>query len=293
MLGGLVKSVAGLLGVLALATWAGPLHPAADTLAVIRLPLVAAFALAVIWTDWPRVLRWPLAGLCLLVLGQAVAMKLVSPEPGSFVVYQKNLWHGNPQVAALAADILAHGPDVITLQEVSIRNRILLDRLRAEYPYQHLCPFSGWNGLAVLSRHPAVAGGTLCSQDRGLAGLWIAMPEGLVWVLSVHLHWPWPHGQRPQANRLKTLFTGLRGPVVLSGDFNMMPWGSDVRRLAAATGTRRVGPMRPTYWLDLGRVKVPLPIDQVYASGGGRAESRPLIGSDHAGIVARVWLDED
>ncbi|MBV7392717.1 endonuclease/exonuclease/phosphatase family protein [Mameliella sediminis] len=286
--------VAALLTLAALATWGGALHPAADTLAVMRLPLVALAGTAVIWTNWPRRLRWPLAGLALLVLGQAAGLKLTTPEPGAFTVYQKNLWYGNTGYRDVAQDILAQAPDVVTLQEVSRHNDPLLDLLRAEYPHQHRCNSYGW-GVVVLSRHPMMPGQALCSTGRGLSGARVATPDGPVWVLSLHLFWPWPHEQRPQAEQIEALVDGLEGPVILSGDFNMVPWGSDVRRLALATGVERAGPMRPTYWLRLAGwpLAIPLPLDQVWATGGGRAELRPRLGSDHAGVLARVHLDAD
>lgn len=289
-----VKTVAVLLALLALATWAGPLHPAADSLAVIRVPLLVLAALALIWTAWPRALRWPLVGFCLLALGQVAWMKLHAPAPGDFTVYQKNLWYGNRQSEALAREIRSQSPDVVTLQEVSGENRQVLDLLRADYPHQFLCA-DGWWGGAVLSRHPVVAGESLCSAERGLAGVRVSMPRGPVWVLSVHLEWPWPRGQRPQTDRLAPMVDSLEGPVVLAGDFNMMPWGSDVKRLVAATGVRRAGPLLPTFWLKPRgwALSAPLPLDQVYATGGGRAERRPLLGSDHHGVLARVHLDAD
>lgn len=291
---GAVKSVAVGLGLLALATWGGVVHPAADTLAVLRVPLLVLAALAVIWTSWPGGLRWTVAGLCLLALAQVVWMKAQRPDPGAFTVYQKNLWYGNLQHEALAAEIAGLNPDVVTLQEVSRHNDRILDILRGAYPHQHRCTSYGWS-VVVLSRHPLVSGQTLCSSGRGIAGAQVSRPGGPVWVLSVHLKWPWPHGQRPQVDRLETLIDGLTGPVVLSGDFNMMPWGSDVRRLARATGVRRAGPLRPTYWLrqEGWPLSVPLPLDQVWATGGGRIKRRPMIGSDHAGLLARVSLDAD
>ena len=290
----LVKSVAALLSLAALATWAGPLHPAADSLAVLRVPLVASAALALIWSSWPRRVRWPVTGLCMLTLAQVVGLKWQAPDAGDFTVYQKNLWYGNGQAAALSADIIAQAPDVITLQEVSAHNRSLLDRLRRLYPHQHICMSHGW-GVAVLSRHPVVQGSEMCSTGRGLAGVQVASPQGPVWVISVHLLWPWPHDQRQQAERMEQRVAELKGPVVLSGDFNMVPWGSDVRRLVRATGVRRAGPLFPTYHLGPQGwpISVPLPLDHVYATGGGRAGARPLLGSDHVGVLARVHLDVD
>ncbi|WP_417209886.1 endonuclease/exonuclease/phosphatase family protein [Antarctobacter sp.] len=289
-----MKSVAALLCLLALATWAGPLHPAGDTLSVLRVPLLVLAALAVIWTSWPRHLRWPLGGLCLLGLAQVGAMKWQVPAAGEVSVYQKNLWYRNREADVLAADILAQAPDLVTLQELSSHNQHVLNILRPVYPHQHLCTSRGWS-VAVLSRHPVVPGSEMCSNGRGLAGVQVALPQGPVWVLSVHLLWPWPHDQRPQAQRLEQMVAPLQGPIVMAGDFNMMPWGSDVRRLVRATGVRRAGPLSPTYWLNLlgWPFSIPLPLDQAYATGGGTAAVRPLLGSDHAGVLAKVRLDAD
>lgn len=299
VLDGLVKSVAVLLTLAALATWGGALHPAADTLAVGRMPLVALAALAVIWTGWPRWLRWPWAGLGLVVLAQVVVLKLAAPAPGDFTVYQKNLLYRNTAQGPLADDVLAAAPDVVTLQEVTGRNRAILARLEPAFPHRTTCPFYSWSENAVLSRHPVVPGGTLCLPGQGIAGLRLALPDGPVWVLSLHLRWPWPHPQHPQAAALEQVLAGLEGPVVLSGDFNMVPWGHSVTRLTGAAGLRRAGPLRPTYWLAphgwrAGQsLPIPLPLDQVWAPGGGRIETRPLLGSDHAGVLARVRLDAD
>lgn len=291
----LVKSVAALLTLLALATWAGPLHPAADSLAVLRVPLVTLAVLAVIWTNWPRMLRWPLAGLGLIVLGHLVAMKLAAPDPGGVTVYQRNLWFGNDQMDSVAAEIRVLQPDVVTLQEVSEGNRVLLTQLRSDYPYQKFCGFRGWNGMAVLSKYPVVASDSFCTPRRGLAGARVRLPGGPVWVVSVHLGWPWPYEQRAQVDRIEGLVAGLDGTVVLSGDFNMVPWGSNVRRLARAARVRRAGPLRPTYRLKEAGwpLALPLPLDHVWAPGGGRSEVLPPIGSDHAGILAWVHIDED
>tara|TARA_R100000789_G_scaffold34375_4_gene37656 strand:- start:12086 stop:12994 length:909 start_codon:yes stop_codon:yes gene_type:complete len=295
----LLKSVAAVLTLLVLASWAGPLHPAGDTLAVVRAPLLALAALAVIWTSWPRGVRWPLAALALLALGQVVAMKLVAPAPGAFSVYQKNLLYRNAQIPQLSQDILAAAPDVITLQELTGRNGEILDRLAPDYPHRTTCPFYSWSRNAVLSRHPILPGGTLCLSGQGIAGLHLDTPQGPVWVLSLHLRWPFPHGQGAQAAALEQVIAGLEGPMVLSGDFNMVPWGHSVRRLTRAAGLRRAGPLRPTYWLaphgwPAGQVlSIPLPLDQVWSPGGGKAENRPLFGSDHAGVLARVHLDAD
>ena len=88
---------------------------------------------------------------------------------------------------------------------------------------------------------------------------------------------------------VKSVAVGLLGLRAL------FTWGGVVRRLARATGVRRAGPLMPTYWLrqEGWPLSVPLPLDQVWATGGGRIKRRPMIGSDHAGLLARVSLDAD
>ena len=118
-------------------------------------------------------------------------------------------------------------------------------------------------------------------------------------VVFPHMIVPLFVGREKSVKALEEVMAGLEGPVILSGDFNMMPWGHSVRRLTRAADVRRAGPLQPTYWLaphgwPAGQaLPIPLALDQVWAPGGGRAETRPLWGSDHAGVLARVHLDAD
>ncbi|MBV2361382.1 endonuclease/exonuclease/phosphatase family protein [Thalassococcus sp. CAU 1522] len=279
---GLVIIVAALLGGLLAGSFAGALHPAGDSLAVFRLPIAVLFALVVTWSDWPRRLRWPLAALALVPVAQILALKAEAGPEGIVTVYQRNLLFKNTEIEAIAADIAEHLPDVITLQEVSDHNAALLDRLAVSHPHRVFCRFTGWSGMAVLSRYPAET--EICSDGRGLAGLKVTLPEGPVWVLSLHLHWPWPHGQSGQRDALLPVLAGLDAPVILGGDFNMVPWSHNLRAIARTTQTRRAGPLAPTLVIR----GVPLPIDHVLAPGGGRVQVLPRLGSDHLGLLARV-----
>ncbi|MBL4557021.1 MAG: endonuclease/exonuclease/phosphatase family protein [Rhodobacteraceae bacterium] len=96
-------------------------------------------------------------------------------RPGPITVYQRNLWFANPDLAAIAAEIRHRDPDIVLLQEVSDHTVGLLDTLRADWPAQTFCRFSGWSGIAVLSRHPMIAGSAQCSDWRGLAAMQIAL----------------------------------------------------------------------------------------------------------------------
>ena len=281
---GMVSIVAFVLAAAFFGSFAGAFHPLGDSLAVFRLPIATAFALWVIWSSWPAWLRWSIALLCLAAMTQIVAQKYVSHPEGPVTIYQKNLLFQNDQVAALAADIRATRPDVVTLQELTSRNAPLVRDLRAEYPHQASCALVDWARLAILSLWPVE--GEICLEGQGIVGIQVASPQGTFWVFSLHGAWPWPHEQASQMARILPVFEDLEEPVVIAGDFNMVPWSFALRSIADSTGTTRAGPLFSTFT----KMGAPLPIDHVYAPGGGQASPRPLLGSDHSGVLAKVFV---
>lgn len=279
----LVISVSVLLGLMLLAGYTGRFFAFGDSWAVWRVPLTVLFALVVIWADWPAVVRWPLALVAIAVLVQTVWLRVPPATPGPITVYQKNLLFRNADPQGVVDDILARAPDIVTLQEVSPQNQPILAQLRAAYPTQIYCDYVSVGGVAVLARWPAT-GQSLCLKGQGMTALQVQAPQGALWIASVHLHWPWPFGQHPQAKAHGAELAALDGPVILAGDFNMVPWGWSVRSLIRAAGAKRVGGLQPTFF----KRGVPLPIDHVAAPGGGSFEVLPKLGSDHLGVLARV-----
>ena len=198
------------------------------------------------------------------------------------------LYHANSP-KRIIRDIRALQPDFITLQEVLGENRDMYFNLSRDMAAANLCKFSVVGDVAVLSRWPLVEGSQHCLGNLGAAAMQVATPDGPVWVIAVHLHWPFPHGQAAQVDLLAKEMEFLDGPVVLAGDFNMVPWSHTVARLETASGTKRAGPAIGTY--DLIGPSVVLPIDHVLVpSGRGTLESRPLLGSDHLGLLLRFDL---
>lgn len=280
----MVSIVAGVLAAGFFGGFAGAWHPAGDSLAVFRIPMAVVFALWVIWSPWWAWLRWGVAVICLAAMLQVVAQKYVSHPAGPIRVYQKNLQFENDEVAAIAADIRAAGPDIVALQELTSRNADLVRDLRAEYPYQASCALVAWARVAILSRWPIE--GEICVENQALVGIQVAAPDGMFWAFSLHAFWPWPHGQADQFERILPVLAGLDEPMVVAGDFNMVPWSHALRSFAATTRTHRAGPLFATFT----KLGAPLPIVHVYAPGGGRSTARPLLGSDHHGLLAEVFV---
>lgn len=284
----------------ALGRFAAPL----DALAVLRVPVaVATLGLAaLLGGPWRMV-----AGLfAIAMLASWAGPRALPGVPGPITLYSKNVWFANDRLDALAGDIRASGADIVTLQEVSVTNSPLMARLEPDFPARHTCPFSTWGGLAVLSAWPATGAAPVCSARRGLAALQVASPDGPLWIVSIHLRWPWPARDGWALSReLAREIDALEGPKIVAGDFNTMPWAFATRSIARAAGGRVVGPHRASLvidargWLVRGDVTtglrqaragfghVPVPIDHVVAAGG-RVETRPRFGSDHLGLVARV-----
>ncbi len=279
------------------ATFLGALHPAFDSLAVFRGVFAAATGICAL----TLALLGRVRGAALAAILPLVALLSLAPHwfgnraaPDGLVLYQKNLWYKNPVTRDVIADIRAVAPDVVTLQEVARRNETLLEDLSDAYPTQFRCPFYRVVGdVAILSRWPMVPGSELCEERRGLGAITVETPQGLVTVVAVHFHWPWPHAQPFQAEDLEPALRALAArdaPMIIGGDFNMVRWSWTLGRLAEVSGTEPLGASLPTYtrkpWMPVG-----LAIDSVFATGGtGNTGLRPLFRSDHKGVVAQVAL---
>ncbi|MGR3493413.1 MAG: endonuclease/exonuclease/phosphatase family protein, partial [Shimia sp.] len=165
-------------------SYLGALHPAFDSLTVLRLPLAAALIIGAL------ILRRGLMVYGAALWGLAVlAGYVIAPAPQIAAVdvtlYSKNLWFGNQDHPGVLADIAAADPDVITLQEVSVQNEALLAALAADYPHQHLCKLSNWSGIAVLSRLPATETAPVCGDRRSFGAMQVMHPNAPLWIISI------------------------------------------------------------------------------------------------------------
>lgn len=274
----------------------GALHPVGDSLAVFRVYLGLGLAgLAALLLRMQARRRAGMAALAALVglwpLSGFVAGAGQAGAAGArgYHLYQKNLLFRNPDPGAVGRDILARAPDFVTLQEVSQANQVVLEQLDEAFVARHFCGFSGVGGVAVASRWPKVAGSETCAERDGLAAMQVTTPDGPVWVVALHLNWPWPHPQAAQAQRLAPYFARLTGPKVIGGDFNMVAWSHLVGSIETATGATALGPPHVSLIREHGLLRIP--IDQVLVSGGqGRIERLALLGSDHFGLLGRFTL---
>jgi endonuclease/exonuclease/phosphatase (EEP) superfamily protein YafD len=276
-----------------LAGFAASFHPLFDSIGHFRFHLTALVLPAVVVLWLAKMRRAALLGLLFGVLS-AFSMQLLPPlsdvgagSPVRFV--QFNALFSNQRPKDSANWIRSMSPDIVTLQEVSPRSRVIMDELKADLPHQLLCEFATVGGVAVLSKKPFGRSG--CIKGDGLA--WVVV-DGATYA-SLHLHWPYPYRQKQQIARLKPELAAMPRPVVLGGDFNAAPWSAAAREIAEATDTRVVSGLRLTLRMGpppLGPLPF-MPIDHVLIprdAAVSEVETGPQIGSDHHPVFLRLGL---
>ena len=179
----------------------GRFLPLGDSFAVFRLPNL--FLLAVLVLCLPKTKFFYVALGCLILGSLSIALHYIpqkTTQQNAYRLYQKNMsYRVNPD--ALRADILAADADFITLQETAFLEDTehdfgFISQLKPHYPYQLNCP-SARSGLIVMSRWPSTGKGK-CFNLHGFGAMNVETPAGRLWLISVHLYWPFPHAQAPQ-----------------------------------------------------------------------------------------------
>jgi endonuclease/exonuclease/phosphatase (EEP) superfamily protein YafD len=277
-----------------LAGFLGFLWQGFDAFAAFRMHLVIFIGLALLLTFRLRIpaLRTA-AGL--LAMAAVVSVAPFSREDGrgpldaDWRLFQQNMMVGNERPADIAQYILDRKPEFVTLQEVSRAGLQVLEPLRQNYPVFLACPQDYGAGVVVLSRWKAVDGGVRgCDVIEKIGWVEVEGPKGRFVLVGVHMNWPWPTDYAGRQRRVQRILGELPRPMVIAGDFNMVPWAQSFRYLEARTGTRLVPPIRPSF--RPGGLQALLPIDHVLIpqDKAARSELIPDLGSDHAGLWVRV-----
>jgi endonuclease/exonuclease/phosphatase (EEP) superfamily protein YafD len=288
--------VALILLVLLFAGLFGEWVPLADSLGVFR-PQIASLigAFGVVFLVSRKYFCGALFLFCAVAAQTSVFTASAGYETASshaMSLYQKNLLVTGSSPEAIAEDIRSTEPDFVTLQEVSNHNLSKIRSLISSYPDHFICHSNKKGAVALLSDHPLVPGSARCYADLNLALAQVDVGDDRIWVASLHLDWPFPYGQANQARRVANVLLALDGKVIVAGDFNMVPWGGSVARITRAIRGQMAGPSVNSF--PAFQPLVPLSIDHVLLPSGARAsvEARPLLGSDHYGVLTRFELSQ-
>jgi endonuclease/exonuclease/phosphatase (EEP) superfamily protein YafD len=211
-----------------------------------------------------------------------------------------NLRFDNQQQTDVFRLIARESPDVIALQEVSANWRPKLKAIEARYPYTFYCPNrSRIGGAAVLSRRPFALGSTPLCIDSLAAVTRVDFGGRSAIIASMHLDWPWPFAQDWNVKKIRPYLERLEGALIISGDFNAVPWSQTLKNIAEASKTRFAEGLRPS-WLVNGELAhlakwIGLPLDHILVSDRisvASVETLEPVGSDHLPLLLRFSINK-
>ena len=276
-----------------LISFLGDYVPIGDSLAVFRIEmallLLAAGGVAL-------VLKRQFVAMTSVVMGLVSGLSILPflggdtpvAQPG-FILHQHNVLYANENLDRFAEQMIASDADILTLQEIGSLNIRLETLLKPAFPHARICRYKN-RGVAVFARNLGDLVASGCASPGFMAWMRIGTPDGPVTFASVHLFWPWPKTQFWQTHQVVSEIEKLARPVVIGGDFNIVPWAASIRRIAKAAGGRIAGGLTPTY--TLGKGWPAFRIDNIIRPDGGSApvERTPRFGSDHYGLTGRISL---
>lgn len=257
--------------------------------------------------------RRPTAGILTLAAPVPPAPSPGAPlrRPFAFRALTYNIRHGarddgRVDLEAVARVIRASGADVVALQEVDVRQfrsgledqaRWLGRRLGMEVVFAPTMRRGlGLYGNALLSRFPVRAAHSLLLpgrlEPRGALVAHLATPGGAVTVVATHLGLS-AADRRAQAAALARELAGVRGPVVLLGDWNAEAGAPELAPLLARFLPAAPGPDGPSLTLRRPGGALYAAPDRVLVSPGlGVVEARvlPEAVSDHLPVLALLTL---
>lgn len=282
-----------------------PLSPIADTIGHFRLHLAVLLLLSSLAILYFR--HWKRGGILLtLSLMALLTIDFTSGQLSSsdkkneqteISLLQLNLKYSNQSFQKISDLIQKHDTDILAFQEVSQRNRKVVETFAEQYPFSVHCPFAATGAVAVLSRLPlAETEDTGCASGMGLGWIRVKVAGKEITIASLHLHWPYPFGQDDQIKALYTTLKELPQPVIIAGDFNAAPWSHAVSQISEATKTEVAGGVRFTLHKSMfkGLIPVQLPIDHLLKPENmsvREIKTGDHVGSDHLPVISRLVLN--
>lgn len=308
----LASPVQRILALLALATSAaalgsftGTFHWLGDMLAIVADYYVVLLGLFIAAFIGLRRWSWALgvSGVLVVLLAGLSAVPTLSqqpPPPGApavrLLVY--NLYHLNPDLDAVVAEVQRADADIVFLMEYSYAVQAQIEAAFADYPYQLIEPSRFTMGLALFSRIPFDATTVHRREATRIPIYEVQMQlDGRPFTFVGGHPWPpqprWGQLHRDQMADITAVAAQTSGPLIVAGDFNAAPWSFVMRDLANQADVRHARP--PFDWTKTWR-PLPffgLPVDHILLSEDWHVTeyrySTPG-GSDHTPLIIDLVL---
>ena len=210
-----------------------------------------------------------------------------------------NLHLTNQKTAAVMAEIAAHDPDILVLQEVTPRWREELGALPARFKHSFDLPEEGAFGIWAMSKFELV---DLDVQRRHeIAFLHVRYKVGSRPLEIVALHPLPPVGGAASKIRNTILahasvYAAGEGSRIAVGDFNCSPWSPQFRSFLKTSGLRDSALGRGAQGTWLRNLLLGIPIDHVLVSPDIEVIDRVVgrdVGSDHRPVVVTFQFQND
>ena len=248
------------------------------------------------------------AGVALALVGHPALTKVSQPRalwpipspvssPGALRVYALNSWNENKDLPRLERALDSVGADVIVLVEADASKLAMIERLKLRFPYQVSCAARADCEAAVLSRLPIVASGAARPRYDVPPVAWARIDAsarglGTVTVIGTHVHRPTrsPRVHLWQMHALAAIIAGIKGPLIVTGDFNTGAWSASYNEFLRTTGLVPFATLIPT-WPAYPVVAPQVALDHILVSPDlavTRAGAGPATGSDHLPVFAEI-----
>ena len=229
----------------------------------------------------------------------ARAAPLTPDLPARLRILQANILTSNTNAPALLALVAREDPDVIVLQEPNVRWLRDLAPLADRYPVHAAQPREDNFGAAIFCKTNALCAEIFLLSDPEEAPsskALIAAGGRTVTVIGTHPLAPccdasWL-GRNAFTLELAERLKAVRGPLVVTGDFNNTPWSATFRGFLAASGLRDSAQGHgPLFTWPTAIPFLRIPLDHCFVSRDVQVLSKrlgPDIGSDHLPLIIDV-----
>ena len=226
-----------------------------------------------------------------------------APDATIIRVMTHNLFGLNYDMKRVAGVIAEQDPDIVALQEYFPEQSELDALLKPTYPYSVRCQGGKRANLGLYSKFPFDQEMSAADCPKDAYGLQrtahiiagFTLRDGTHFsLMTTHMDWPYPiERQRQEFDAAEEAAKGVRGPLVVVGDFNSTPWSYALKRFEAKSGltreTRNLITYPELFLLPEGLLPtIPfLPLDQVFGRGiiVHDLYRGPQTGSDHLPVI--------